>query len=111
MEEAEDTILAVAWDIANGKTVPEASRKQKGKMLRFLLEWKRPHKWGKHRKIDVPENTGVLIVGGNVTKKPEYNTTASVRARRWKALERKIRQAKPQRPRESSNHTAANCQQ
>jgi len=94
MEEAEDTILAVAWDIANGKTVPEASRKQKGKMLRLLLEWKRPDKWGKYRKIDVPENTGVLIVGGNVTKKPEYNTTASVRARRWKALERKIRQAK-----------------
>ena len=35
MEEAEDTILAVAWDIANGRTVPEASRKQKGKCSGF----------------------------------------------------------------------------
>ena len=49
---------------ANGKPVPKAIRKQKGKILRFLLEWWRPDKWGKHRKIDVPHNGGVLVVGG-----------------------------------------------
>jgi hypothetical protein len=30
-------------------------------MLRFLLEWQRPEKWGKHPKIDVPQKGGVLV--------------------------------------------------
>jgi hypothetical protein len=29
-----------------------------------------------------------------VTKKPEYDTTASVKARKWKSFSRKFRQAK-----------------
>ena len=91
IEEAHDKLLAAAWDIAmggvvykndelllsrgyegpdgylrdeNGIPVLETSRKPNGKMLRFLLELVRPETYGKHRKIDVPHNGGVLVVGG-----------------------------------------------
>jgi hypothetical protein len=39
--------------------VLETVRKANPKMLRFLLEWQRPEKWGKHPKIDVPQKGGV----------------------------------------------------
>jgi hypothetical protein len=42
--------------------------------------------WGKRRKGHVPHNAGVLVIGGDVTKKPEYDTTASVKARKWKSF-------------------------
>jgi hypothetical protein len=42
-------------------------------VLRFILEWKRPDKWGKHRKIDVPHYDGVLVVGA-APKKLENRT-------------------------------------
>ena len=59
------------------------------------MEWRRPEKWGKRRKRHVPHNTGgVLVIGGDVTKKPEYDTTASVKARKWKSFSRKFREAK-----------------
>jgi len=45
------------------------------KMARHVLEWQRPEKWGKRRKKHVPHNAGVLVIGGDVTKKPEYDTT------------------------------------
>src|SRR6202035_5763283 len=64
------------------------------KMARHFLEWQRPEKWGKRRKRHVPHNTGVLVIGGDVTKKPEYDTTASVKARKWKSFSRKFREAK-----------------
>src|SRR5260370_12125016 len=51
-------------------------------------------KWGKRRKRHVPHNAGVLVIGGDVTKKPEYDTTASVKARKWKSFSRKFREAK-----------------
>ena len=69
--------------------------KMYGKMLRFLLEWLRPEKWGKHRKIDVPHNTGVLVVGGiphDNPKKVNNGTAASVKARKWKAGLRMIQE-------------------
>jgi hypothetical protein len=50
-------------------------------MQQFLLEWARPESWGKNRKIDIPQKGGVLVIAGDVTKKPEYNTIASVKAR------------------------------
>jgi hypothetical protein len=103
MQEAHDRVLAPLVDIAmgtdlkdeNGKPVPEVSCKQKGKMLRFLLEWKFPDKWGKHRKIDVPHNGGVLVVGDiphDIPKKVNNGTAASVKARKWKAGLRMIKE-------------------
>ena len=81
----------------DGKVFPHASWKQQWKMIRFLLEWQRPEVWGEHRKIDVPHNSGVLVVGGNrreVPKKVDRDTTASVKARKWKAGWRMIQKMK-----------------
>jgi hypothetical protein len=41
------------------------------KMARHFLEWPRSEKWGKRRKKHVPLIAGVLVIGGDVTKKPE----------------------------------------
>lgn len=78
----------------NGIPVLETVRKANPKMLRFLLEWMFPDRWGKHRKRDVPHNGGVLVIG-DITKKPENSSAASSKARQWKALSRRIREAKP----------------
>lgn len=48
----------------NGNPVVETIRNPNGKMLRFILERERPETYGKHRKIDIPHNGGVLVVGG-----------------------------------------------
>jgi hypothetical protein len=40
--------------LRNGIPALETVRKANPKMLLFLLEWQRPEKWGKRRKIDVP---------------------------------------------------------
>ncbi len=77
----------------NGNPIPETVRKVDMKAMRFWLEWHRPEKWGKHPKIKAPREGGVLVIG-DVTKKPEYNTAASVKARKWKAGSRMIREAK-----------------
>jgi hypothetical protein len=61
-------------------------------MLRFLLEWLRPEKWGKHRKIDVPQKGGVLVIG-DITKKRENSSAASIKARKWKSRSREIEKA------------------
>ena len=61
IEEAHDKPQEAAWYIAmstdlkdgDGEPVPQASWKEKGKLLRLLLETGRPDKWGKNRKIDV----------------------------------------------------------
>jgi hypothetical protein len=58
-----------------------------------ILEWYRPGTWGKHPKIDAPHEGGVLVIG-DVTKKPECNTAASVKARKWKSGSRMIREEK-----------------
>ncbi len=96
IEEGDDKVLEPAWHIAmgtdlkdeDGKPVPKASWKQRGKMLRFLLEWARPETYGKHRKIDIPHNTGVLVVGDirhDTPNKVDNDTAASIKARQWKA--------------------------
>ena len=74
----------------NGNPVPETVRKVDMKAMRFILEWYRPDTWGKHPKRNAPREGGVLVIGGDVTKKPEYNTDASVQARKWKAGSRRI---------------------
>ena len=121
MQQAHDKLLEVARDIAmggviyktdqslvdlgfegpaaylrdeNGKPVVETIRNPNGKMLRWLLERVLPEKYGKHPKIDVPHNSGVLIVGGirhDIPNKVNNGTAASVKARKWKAGWRMIR--------------------
>jgi len=101
MQEAHDKVRLAAWDIAmgadlkdeDGKPIPKSTRRQKGKMLRFLLESWRPDKWGKHRKIGVPHNNGALVVGG-IPKKVNKGAAASVKARKWKAARRMVQETK-----------------
>ena len=56
--------------------------------MRWVLKSLRPEKYGKNPKIDTPHQGGVLVIGE--TKKPEYDTAASVKARQWKAEWRRI---------------------
>ena len=78
----------------NGNPVPETVRKVDRKAQRYILERYRPDTWGKHPKLDAPREGGVLVIG-DVTKKPKYyNTAASVKARKWKADSRGIREEK-----------------
>jgi hypothetical protein len=77
----------------DGNPIPETVRKVDMKAMLFILEWYRPNTWSKHPKIDGPREGGVLVIGG-VTKKPKYNTAASVKARKWKAGSRMIREEK-----------------
>jgi hypothetical protein len=100
IEDADDKLFAAAWDIAmgvlrdeNGNPVVETIRKLNGKMIRLILEWRRPEKYGKRRKIDVPQKGGVLVIGDS-TKKPENSWAASIRARKWKSRSGMIRKAK-----------------
>ena len=104
--EADGRVVAPLWDATMGRTIYKTDKngnrvalgirgpvtKMYGKMLRFLLEWKFPEKWGKHRKIDVPHNTGVLVVGlpHDIPNKVNNGTAASVKARKWKAGRRMI---------------------
>ena len=109
IREAHGRVLAALWDATMGRIIYKTDKngnrvalgfrgpctKMFWKMLRFLLEWLRPDKWGKHRKIDVPHNTGVLVVGGiphDIPKKANNGTAASVKARRWKAGLRMIQE-------------------
>jgi hypothetical protein len=50
----------------NGNLIPETVRKQDPEMIRWILERRRPDKYGKHRKIDVTHKGGVLVVGANL---------------------------------------------
>ena len=120
IEEAYDKLLGAVWDIAmggvvykndefllslgyegpdaylrdeNGIPVLETMCKANPTMLRFLLELLRPHKWVKHPKIDVPQKGGVVIIG-DITKKPENSSAASIKARQWKSRSKRIRGAK-----------------
>jgi hypothetical protein len=77
----------------NGKPVPETVHKVDTKAQLRVLKQHRPNTWGKHPKIDAPREGGVLVVG-DVTKKPKYNTARSVRVRKWKADSRMIREEK-----------------
>ena len=76
-----------------GDPVVETIRKANPKMLLFLLEWMCPDTWDKHRKIDVPHHCGVLVVGDPAKKKRE-TISASIKARKWKALSRMLQNAK-----------------
>ena len=77
----------------NGKPVPETVHKEDTKAQLHVLKRYRPNTWGKRPKIDAPREGGVLVIG-DVTKKPKCNTAKSVRARKWKADSRRIREEK-----------------
>jgi hypothetical protein len=101
IDEAHDRVLASAWQVAmgvrwttdeNGNFVEEVVGPPNPKMIRFLLEWKLPEKWGKYRKIDRPQTGGVLVIG-EVTNEPKNDSTASIKARQWKRCSKMIREA------------------
>ena len=103
IDQADDSLCKVMWQNTmgvvsktdeNGNFILEACGQPNMKMAPHFLEWRRPEKWGKRRKRHVPHNAGVLVIGDDVTKKPEYDTTASVKARKWKSFSRKFREAK-----------------
>jgi hypothetical protein len=75
----------------NGKPVPETVHKEDTKAQLHVLKRHRHETWGNRPKIDAPREGGVLVIG-DATKKPKYNTDKSVRARRWKADSRRIRE-------------------
>jgi len=109
IQEAHDRVRVALWDATMGRIIYKTDKngnrvalgfrgpctKKFWKMFRFLLELLRPEKWGKHRKIDVPHNTGVLVVGGtphDIPNKVNKGTAASVKARKWKAGLRMIQE-------------------
>jgi len=126
IEEAHDKLLDAAYDMAmggviykydplflscdyvgpdaylkdeNGDPVVETVREPNPKMLRFYLEWKLPDEFGKRRKIDIPRNRGVLVIGATPKKVDTSKATAaSIRARQWKSRSRIIRQAESDSP-------------
>ena len=101
-EAAYDKILEAAYLIAmgkayatdeNGNLTLETVRPPNPKMIRFLLELIRPEVYGnKPPKLDVPQRSGVILVCA--PEKPKRTCpAASIKARSWKALSRKFRQA------------------
>ena len=100
IEEAHDKILEVAWEIAMGELykkdgyeVPHLYvRPPDGKMSRFLLERRRPEKWGKHPKIDIPQKGGMVLIGD--TPKKQKCPEASIKARKWKSMAAMVRKTK-----------------
>jgi hypothetical protein len=83
-------------------------------MIQFLLESRFPDKYGKHPKIDVPQQGGIVFhdvlfaprpsgpdapppappARERRPKKIENSSAASVKVRKWKSLSRMIRKAK-----------------
>ena len=102
IEEAHDKILEVAWEIAMGELykkdgceVPHLYvRRPNGKMMRFLLELMYPEKYGKHPKIDIPQKTGVVLIGGTPEKPEKKCPAASIKVRKWKSISAMIRKTK-----------------
>ena len=101
IEEANDKVDEAAWKLAmgelykkeDGREVPHLYvRRPNGKMIRFLLARKFPEKYGKHPKVDVPQQGGIVLIGA--PKKPKKTcAAASIKARQWKALSRRLREA------------------
>lgn len=73
----------------NGNYIVEGVRRPNVKILRALLAWKRPERWGKSPKRDISRTGGVLVLG-----KRTVDTTASIKARKWKSLSKLVRGSK-----------------
>jgi hypothetical protein len=99
-----------AFELAKGVLYKEDDphvyiRPPDGKMIRFLLEWKRPEKWGKHPKIDIPQKSGVVLVvpsaclprpdeTGAPPREPPARERRRNKVRKWKSLSRMLRKTK-----------------
>jgi hypothetical protein len=75
----------------DGEFIVEAAGPRSPKMTRFFLEWNYPEVYGKKRKPDIPQHCGVLVIGMPTNKKRRIDTTASAKARKWKADWRRLR--------------------
>jgi hypothetical protein len=73
----------------NGYLIEEGIREPNPKMMLLYLQWMRPERWAKPRKRD-PFRTGGVFVSGQRTKQRENSSSASAKARRWKAVARKV---------------------
>ena len=102
IEQAHDMLFLSAYQVAfgvtikfdgDGKMIKEVVGPPNPKMIRFLLEWGRPEKWGKRRNSNIPRTGGVLVIGER-PKDPNKGWASSVRARRWKSMATKVRLAK-----------------
>jgi hypothetical protein len=104
--EADDRVVAAAWELTMGRIIYKTDKngnrvelgirgplRTYGKMLRFLMEWRCPDKWGKDRKIEMPPHCGVLVIGHSphdIPHEVSKGPAASVKARKWKAAWRMI---------------------
>jgi hypothetical protein len=103
IDEAHDMLLLLVWQMAmgvtfktdeNGNLIERVVGRPNPKMIQFYLEWMRPEKWGKHRKSDNILRTGGVLVIGERTEEPENSCAASIKARKWKSVSRKVREPK-----------------
>lgn len=77
----------------HGNFIRDGIRILDKRLALLWLSWKRPERYGKppkHRKGVVSQNGDVLVIG-QTTKRPQYNTASSIKARKWKALSRMVR--------------------
>jgi hypothetical protein len=103
IEQARDMLSETAYQLAMGVTlkfdgdgnmIEEVVGPPNPKMIRSLLEWERPEKWGKRRNSDIPRTGGVLVIGER-RKDANKGWASSIRARQWKSMATKVRNAKP----------------
>jgi hypothetical protein len=88
---AEDRVFEAALQMALGVKYPGLDVyviPPDRKMLRFLLAWKFPEKYGRQRKINATHRGAVLVIGERANRR-ESNTAASIRSRRLKLLAKK----------------------
>ena len=101
IEQARDALLERAYEVAMGVTVKfdgdgnmiEEVGRPNLKVMRFLLAWWRPERWGDPRKTKVRRTGGVLVVGGR-PKAPHKGCASSIRARQWKSFATMVDKAK-----------------
>jgi hypothetical protein len=82
----------------NGNFIVEAFGPGNPKMQLIWLEMVRPEVWGKRRKRKIARTGGVLVLGER-PKRSANSYAASIRARKWKSISRKV-----QRLKSSCNH-------
>jgi hypothetical protein len=86
--------LGVKTRIEDGELIEEVVGPRNAKMMRFFLTRNPPNHWRINSSIDPPPRTGGVLVIGGATKQPQTCPTASIRARQWKSLWKKVNDAK-----------------
>jgi len=77
----------------NGNFIVEAFGPANPKMQLIWLEVVRPEPWGKRRKSKFARTGGVLVIGER-PKRSASSYAASIRARKWKSISRKVQKLK-----------------